>query len=134
MREVSRSTAVGLVMAMAFFVSATQAFAAGNTNDTIGDAVSDQLMGNEPNIIPFTAGNLGPAEQDPGSIGDLGGNSGNPNSVEPSGAPGPITCGGNWVGMPLVLEVTTDTSVPGNSSAPGLIVDCASGDGKPHVP
>jgi len=57
---------------------------------TLGDFVSDGYYGNEPNILPFDSGsNQGPEQTEPGSIG--GGNSGHPNSVVGSSAPGPWT-------------------------------------------
>ncbi|MBT5774928.1 MAG: hypothetical protein HOH95_11195 [Dehalococcoidia bacterium] len=101
---------------------------------TVGDAVSDGLLGNEPNIIEWDDGNDGPAEVEPGSIGDLGGNSGHPNSVENSGAPGPISCGGGWYSMALVVGANTDTTPPGDADAPGMNVSCGDGGNPPHSP
>lgn len=103
-----------------------------------GKDISDSLMGNEPNVIPFAPGNLGPQEQEPGSIG--GGQSGHPNSVEGSAAPGPITCGESWVGVAQIVSLFTpgvgnpDASLPGNPDAPGMNVDCGTGGSPPHVP
>ena len=103
--------------------------------------MSDELMGNEPNLIPFDeqlgSPNVGPSQVDPGSIGDLDGKSSNPNSVEGSGAPGPITCGNNWVGVAQVNIKSAqffDFAKPGNLAAPGMIVDCGTGGSPPHTP
>lgn len=105
------------------------------------DTISDDLMGNEPNVIPWEPDNKGPQEYEPGSLGDAGGNSGHPYSVEGSGAPGPITCGGNWVGPAQVVAFLSggeagnpNTSVPGNPDAPGMNVDCGTGGSPPHSP
>jgi hypothetical protein len=129
---------IAVVTAM-FMMSIGVAGAAG-PGGTFGDAISDVLMGNEPNVIPFQPGNMGPSEQDPGTIGDAGGNSSHVNSVDGSGAPGPITCGENWVGVAQVVGVFTpgvgnpDTNRPGNPEAPGMNVDCGTGGSPPHTP
>jgi hypothetical protein len=127
-----------LAIAAAVFVTGS-AISAGS-GETIGDGISDGLMGNEPNIIPFESGDLGPSQVEPGSIGDLDGASGHENSVEGSGAPGPITCDGNWVGVAQIVSVFTpgvgnpDATAPGNPDAPGMNVDCGTGGSPPHSP
>ena len=133
---IKRQTAIRTMVVLAGTVVAGSAIA-----QNTGKAISDGLLGNEPNIIPFQSGtNLGPQEQAPGSIGDLAGNSGHPNSVEGSGAPGPITCGESWVGVAQIVSLFTpgvgnpDTTRPGNPDAPGMNVDCGTGGSPPHVP
>jgi hypothetical protein len=120
---------------LASFLIATAASA-----EPPGKLISDVLLGNEPNVIPFLPGNQGPQEQQPGTIGDAGGNAGHPNSVEGTGAPGPITCGNNWFGVAQVVGTFTpgvgnpDTTIPGNPDAPGMNVDCGTGGSPPHTP
>ncbi len=118
-------------LAMSMFAGAASAAGPGGT---IGDDVSDVLMGNEPNTISFVSGDeVGPSELEPGDIGDSGDSSGHDYYVEGSGAPGPITCGGNWVGPGLISGVV-DASLPGNPAAPGMNVDCGTGGSPPHSP
>jgi len=127
------------VAVMTLTMSVGVANAAG-PGGTTGDMISDGLLGNEPNVIPFQSGNNGPSQQEPGTIGDSAGRSGHPNSVEGSGAPGPITCGGNWVGVAQIVGVFTpgvgnpDITLPGNPDAPGMNVNCGTGGSPPHRP
>ena len=131
-----KSTHFRLRVIIAFIVifstlALTSTALAAGPGDTLGDSISDVLMGNEPNIIPFSAGNKGPSEVEPGSIGA------GEFSVEGSGAPGPITCGGNWVGVALFAANDNggqDASLPGDPDAPGMNVDCGTGGSPPHTP
>jgi hypothetical protein len=115
-------------------ILATGFVSSAGTGGTLGDAVSDGLLGNEPNIIPWEDNDEGPSEVEPGSIGDLDGNSGHPNSVENSGAPGPITCGGSWWSPAQVRGANSDTTPPGDEDAPGMNVSCGDGGNPPHSP
>jgi hypothetical protein len=90
-------------------------------------------MGNEPHIIPFEAGNKGPAEVEPGSVGDAAGTAGHENYVIPSGKPGPITCSEGWFGPPELLSPAPAPGVVGADGVPEMHVDC-SGNETPHTP
>ena len=129
------------VVVAAVAVLMTFALPAGAGSDakdgTVGDQISDGLMGNEPNLPsglqtdpPF---NTGPQQVDPGVLG--------PGDVESSGAPGPITCGENWVGPAQIVGLINpsapghpDISQPGDGDAPGMNVDCGTGGSPPHSP
>ena len=109
--------------------------AADPTNgETVGDIVSDVIFGNEPNLIPFEAGNKGPAEVEPRSIGDADGNAGRENNVEPSGAPGPVVCNGSWFGVAQFIGVGAEPTVVGDEDVPGMNVSCADSEPRPHTP
>lgn len=127
MKRVILTAVLGAMLALPL-IAAGNPNSAGNGN---GDAVSDGLMGNEPNIVDPYVADTGPADlnaEDPGSVAGR---------VQPSGAPGPITCGEYFVGPGQIkqYERTEDLSVflrPGNEDAPGMNVDC--GSSKPHQP
>ena len=120
------------IVAIFLTLALTSSVSAAGPGGTVGDALSDGLMGNEPNIIPFSLGDLGPSQVAPGSIGA------GPNSVEGSGAPGPITCNGTWFGLVQLMQFLDgdiiDTTLPGNTDAPGMNVDCSDGGSPPHTP